>query len=87
LSDNEKHTNQRAELTAAITAIRQAIFYNSDPLTLYTDSKYVINCATRWLPKWKKNGWKDSNCNQIKNLNEIKRLDQLCRKNVLVKWV
>ena len=29
----------------------------------------------------------DSNCNQIKNLNEIKILDELCRKNVLVKWV
>ena len=87
LDVNEKHTNQRAELTAAITAIRQAISHNSGPLTLYTDSKYVINCATRWISRWKKNGWKDSNCNQIKNLDDIKKLHDLCNQNISIQWV
>lgn len=38
-------TNNRAELTAAIFAISQAIIHGASKLDLYTDSLYVIKCA------------------------------------------
>ena len=79
-------TNQRAELMAAIVAIQQAIKHNAGTLTLYTDSKYVINCVTSWITNWKKNGWKNSKKESVKNIEDIKLLDSLCSKHT-VKWV
>ena len=25
---------------------------------IYTDSEYAINCLTKWVPGWKRGGWK-----------------------------
>lgn len=60
LSGGEKETtNNRMELTAVISAL--AALKTSCDISLYTDSKYVMDGITRWLPNWKKNGWKTSN--------------------------
>ena len=79
-------TNQRAELMAATAAIQQAIKHNAGTLTLYTDSKYVINCVTSWIANWKRNGWKNSKKEPVKNMEDIKLLDSLCSQHT-VKWV
>ncbi|MEL0137251.1 MAG: ribonuclease HI, partial [Halieaceae bacterium] len=49
-------TNNRMELTAAIRAL-QAL---KEPcaVALTTDSTYVKDGITKWLQKWKANGWK-----------------------------
>ena len=53
----EPHTtNNRMELTAAIEAL--AALKRSCRVQLYTDSQYVRNGITEWLPQWKARGWK-----------------------------
>lgn len=29
-------------------------------VVIYTDSKYLRRCITEWLPKWRRNGWKNT---------------------------
>lgn len=50
-------TNNRMELTAALKAL-QAIDDETGYVTVYTDSKYVVNGITKWIRKWIKNDWK-----------------------------
>ncbi|HRL44808.1 MAG TPA: ribonuclease H, partial [Gemmiger qucibialis] len=49
-------TNNRMELTGLLEALRQL----KEPcdIDLYSDSQYVINSLTKWLPGWKRKGWK-----------------------------
>lgn len=69
-------TNNISELQAAIIGLRTL----TEPckVTLYTDSKYVINCITQWIPKWKYNNWKSSTGKDVKNKELILVLDGLC---------
>ncbi len=77
LSGAEKETtNNRMELTAVINAL--AALKTACDISLYTDSKYVMDGITRWLPCWKKNGWKTSNKKSpVKNVDLWQRLDEL----------
>ena len=52
-------TNNRMELTAVIEALK-ALKAPCD-ITLYTDSRYVMDGVTSWLANWKSNGWKTAN--------------------------
>lgn len=54
-------TNNRMELTAVIEAL-QALKTRC-VITLYTDSRYVMDGVKQWLPNWKKNNWKTANKN------------------------
>jgi len=57
LGGREEHTtNNRMELQAAIEALEYALSAG-EPVTLYTDSSYLINGITKWVHGWKKNGW------------------------------
>ena len=58
-------TNNRMELTAAIEAL-QAL-RESCQVELTTDSTYVKDGITRWLQKWKINGWKTAAKKPVKN--------------------
>lgn len=60
-------TNQYAELVAfqyAFTDIETKHSGNKadqqagNPITIYSDSMYAINCITTWGPLWKVQGWK-----------------------------
>jgi len=43
---------------------------------------------TRWLPTWKRNGWKTSNRTPVKNTDLWRELDSLCqRHSVDWQWV
>ena len=54
LSEGEKlTTNNKMELFAAITAL-ETLEHTSE-ITIFTDSKYVMNGIQTWLPGWKKN--------------------------------
>lgn len=46
---------------------------------------YVI-AMTEWTRKWKSNGWRTVNNEDVKNKEDIQRLDSLCQ-NIDVKWV
>ena len=84
LSGFEKHTtNNKMELTAVI----KALFYIKEKsiLNIYTDSKYVKEGITNWINKWKSNGWKTSNKEDVKNSDLWKELDKKI-KDHHIKW-
>ncbi|KIW37882.1 uncharacterized protein PV06_09864 [Exophiala oligosperma] len=60
-----KQTNQRAELTAILRALNIAPLHRE--ITIYTDSKYSIDCVTNWYKNWKKNNWTNSKGKPVEN--------------------
>ena len=80
-------TNNRMELTAVIEALKA--LKTCCNVTLYTDSKYVMNGITEWLDEWKKNGWKTkSKKNEVKNIDLWQKLDELSSKHeIRFVWV
>ena len=79
-------TNNRMELMAAIKAI-EALTRETEA-DLYTDSKYVRDGITQWLPKWKTNGWKTAAKKPVKNDDLWRRLDEaLSHHKISWHWV
>ena len=66
-------TNQIGELCAVLEALRA--HPGAEPLTIESDSQYAINCSTAWVLGWKKNGWKNSKGQPVKNRELIKAID------------
>jgi ribonuclease HI len=66
-------TNNRMELTAAIEAL--AALKRPCAVTLYADSRYVIDGATKWLRSWKARGWKTADRQPVKNVDLWQRLE------------
>ena len=66
-------TNNRMELMAAIAAL-EALTRGVEA-DLYTDSTYVRDGITRWIAKWKSNGWKTAARKPVKNKDLWQRLD------------
>ena len=70
-SNENKVTNQVAELTACLLAIEN----NEDTeILICTDSMYTINCVTRWAQTWKGKNWRKSDGKKIENLEIIQKL-------------
>lgn len=67
-------TNNRMELMAAIKAL-EVLADAPRKVQLYTDSTYVRDGLTQWLPNWKANGWKTANKKPVKNMDLWQRLD------------
>lgn len=78
LSDEESHTNNRAELMAIwkATRILDENGFHDDNIILYTDSSYCINCLTKYLPAWLSNGWKTTEGKDVKNKEIIKDISE-----------
>ena len=66
-------TNNRMELLAAIHALET--LKRPSRLTLVTDSAYVKNGITAWMPAWKANGWRTAARKPVKNVDLWQRLD------------
>ena len=49
-------TNNRMEIMAAIRGLESLT--RPSVVHVHTDSVYLRNGVTRWLPGWKRNGWK-----------------------------
>ena len=49
-------TNNRMEITAALEALKA--LKQPSVVHLFTDSSYLVNAATAWLPGWKVRGWR-----------------------------
>ena len=60
-----RQTNQRAELTAVQRALDVAPRHRD--VTIYTDSKYAIDCVTNWYRNWVRNGWMNSKGKPVEN--------------------
>jgi len=72
-------TNQRTELYAIYVCLKMILESDKiyDKINIYTDSNYSLRSVTIWIKNWKKNGWKVSNGNDVKNLDIIKPIDEL----------
>jgi ribonuclease HI len=78
-------TNNRMEMQAAIAALQYLESSGQTyPITLYTDSEYLINCATKWVKSWKKKGWTKADGKPVQNQDLLEILDSL--NNRKVKW-
>lgn len=71
-------TNNRMELTAAVSAL-EALTRRS-AVVLYTDSQYLKNGVTAWMPNWKRRGWKRKD-GELKNVDLWQRLDELVQQH------
>ena len=79
-------TNNRMELMAAIKALEA--LKKPSAVTLYTDSRYVMDGLQQWLPRWKANGWKTSDKKPVKNADLWKSLDEAAKRHeVEWRWV
>jgi ribonuclease HI len=87
ISGGERHTtNNRMELMAAIKALEA--LKQPSRIVLHTDSRYVLDGLTRWLPRWKANGWKTSDKKPVKNDDLWRILDtQAQRHEIDWRWV
>ncbi|MDC3328966.1 ribonuclease HI, partial [Pseudomonadales bacterium] len=53
--------------------------------SLTTDSQYVRQGITQWITGWKRNGWRTSNKQPVKNQDLWQQLDALAEKHA-VSW-
>ncbi|GBP18568.1 Ribonuclease H1 [Eumeta japonica] len=78
-------TNNCGEIQAAIRAINQAVQHGISHLAINTDSQFLINSVTKWMPAWKRKGWTLKSGEPVKNQIDFKELDSI--KNKLnIKW-
>lgn len=88
----EEATNNRGELTAIIK-ILEATQDTEHDLTILADSQYAINSITKWLPGWKKKGWKKSDGKPVVNQDLMIQLDELMSgataagRNITFQWI
>jgi len=79
-------TNNRMELTAAIEALEA--LKRACRVELHTDSQYLRNGITEWMPMWKARGWKTADKKPVKNDDLWRRLDEArARHTVDWRWV
>lgn len=64
-------TNNQAELYAILKTLES---FPDEPLTICSDSTYTIDSLTFNICVWKKNGWKKSNGEDIKNRELIEKI-------------
>lgn len=79
-------TNNRMELMATIAAL-EALRGSCD-VVLTTDSQYVRQGITEWLPGWVRRGWKTSGGGAVKNRDLWERQAQAATRHAVDwRWV
>lgn len=68
-------TNNRMELTAVIRALEA--LKRRCKVRIITDSRYVIQGITEWMPNWKRRGWRTSANKPVLNVDLWQELDKL----------
>lgn len=80
LSGGKKDTtNNVMEITAVLEGLKA--LKNDCEVEVYSDSAYVVNAFNaKWIDNWKKNGWKNSQKEEVKNKELWQELDTLVQK-------
>lgn len=76
-------TNNRMELMAVIEGLNA--LKKPSAVTVFTDSRYVMDGAMTWLANWKKRGWKTADKKPVKNEDLWRALDDAMARHTL-KW-
>jgi ribonuclease HI len=83
-----KHgTNNMGELKAVLELFR-ATEHSGEDLLVLCDSQYVINSVTKWMPGWKKKGWRKGDGKPVMNLDLLQELDEaIAGRKYRFEWV
>ncbi|MEN6536963.1 MAG: ribonuclease HI [Bryobacteraceae bacterium] len=76
-------TNNRMELTAAVQGL--AALREPCEVEIVTDSSYLKNGITEWLPRWKRNGWRTAGKQAVKNQDLWMQLDEQVQRHT-TRW-
>ena len=87
LHGGEAHTtNNRMELMAVIRALEA--LKRPCRAHVHTDSQYVRQGITLWMPNWVRRGWKTAGGDPVKNRDLWERLHAACRRHSIDwRWV
>jgi len=77
-------TNNRMELMGAISALEALT--RPCQVRLHSDSKYVLQGISEWLPGWKQRGWKTASKQPVKNEDLWRRLDAVATQHQ-IEWI
>ena len=79
-------TNNRMEMMAVICAL--GTLKKPSTAIIHTDSRYVMDGATKWMKRWKSNGWKTADKKPVKNEDLWRALDEaLSGHDINWRWV
>ena len=85
LSGGEKlTTNNRMELSAALEGLKT--LPDGSTVVVVTDSRLMIDSMTKWLPGWKRKGWKTAAGQPVKNQDLLTALDAEVNRHAAVRW-
>ncbi|GAA6205350.1 ribonuclease H family protein [Thalassotalea sp. SU-HH00458] len=85
-------TNNTAELNGMLEAFKLAktFIQQGKSVQVLSDSKYSIDCITKWAAGWKNKGWKKADGQPIKNPELVQAcysLYQEIKNNIIIKHV
>ncbi|MFI2563905.1 RNase H family protein [Paenarthrobacter sp. NPDC018779] len=81
-------TNNMGELMAVLDLFRSTAHIPHEELRILCDSQYVINCVTKWMPGWKRKGWRKADGKPVLNVDLLKDIDQaIVGRKYTFEWV
>ena len=81
-------TNNQGELMAVLDLFRATAHMPGEDLLILCDSQYVINAVTKWMPGWKRKGWRKADGKPVLNVDLLKDIDQaLVGRKYTFEWV
>ena len=81
-------TNNQGELMAVLDLFRSTAHVPQEELLILCDSQYVINCITKWMPGWKRKGWRKADGKPVLNVDLLKDIDQeIVGRKYTFEWV
>lgn len=80
-------TNNQGELRAVLELLL-ATAGTDEKLLIECDSRYVIDSVTKWMPGWKRRGWRKSDGGPVLNRDLLEGIDEAIRgRDVEFSWV
>lgn len=81
-------TNNQGELMAVLDLFRSTAHIPQEHLRILCDSQYVINSVTKWMPGWKRKGWRKADGKPVLNVDLLKEIDkELVGRKYTFEWV
>ena len=81
-------TNNMGELKAVLDLLEATAVDADQHLLILCDSQYVINSVTKWMPGWKRKGWRKKDGKPVMNVELLQAIDRaLVDRSVEFEWV
>jgi ribonuclease HI len=81
----DRTTNNAMELTAIAAALRA---HPTGPITIISDSRYAIDCVTKWVHGWRRRGWRTAAGSPVANRELVETIVGLAAsRDVTYQWV